>query len=96
MDWLLFSEHRLLTVTRGRVFHDGTGALRRARETFAYYPDEVWRYLLAVQWARLGEEEAFLGRSGDTGDELGSINQFVDAGMKEAPPFATRVRCICE
>jgi len=72
VDWLQLSEHRLLTVTSGRVFHDGPGDLRRARKRFAYYPDAVWRYLLAVQWARLAEEEAFVGRSGDAGDELGS------------------------
>lgn len=72
LDWLLLSEHRLLTVTSGRVFHPGLGALRRAREMFAYYPEQVWRYLLSVQWSRLADEEAFVGRSGDAGDELGS------------------------
>lgn len=72
VEWLLLSEQRLLGVTQGRVFHDGTGELSRAREAFGYYPDDVWRYLLAVQWSKLAEEEAFVGRCGDVGDELGS------------------------
>ena len=72
LDWLLLSEHRLLTVTRGRVFHDDVGELLRIRDRFAYYPDAVWQYLLAVQWSKLAEQEAFVGRTGDVGDELGS------------------------
>ena len=72
VDWLLLSEHRLLGVTSGRVFYDGTGELRRAREKVGYYPDDVWLYLLAVQWSKLAEQEAFAGRSGEAGDDLGS------------------------
>lgn len=72
VDWLLLPEHRLLTVTSGRVFHDRTGELGRARERFATYPDDVWRYLMAIQWSKLAEQEAFVGRTGHSGDELGS------------------------
>ena len=32
----------------------------------------MWRYLLACQWKRLSQEEAFVGRCGEVGDELGS------------------------
>src|SRR5204863_4867462 len=42
------------------------------RERFAYYPRDVWLYLLAAQWKRISQEEAFMGRCGDVGDELGS------------------------
>jgi hypothetical protein len=71
-DWLTCSEHRLLTVTAGRVYHDGLGDLTLIREKLAYYPEQVWRYLLSAQWEKLSEEEAFVGRTGDVGDELGS------------------------
>ena len=71
-DWLTFSEHKLLALTSGAVFHDGLGDLGAARRRLGYYPRDVWLYLLAAQWARIAEEEAFVGRCGDVGDELGS------------------------
>ncbi len=72
VDWLTFSEHKLLGITSGRVFHDGLNELEPARRRFSYYPDQVWRFLLARQWGKLSENEAFVGRAGATGDELGS------------------------
>jgi hypothetical protein len=71
VDWLTFQEHRLLSVTGGRVFYDGLG-LDAVRQRFAYYPQEVWLYLLAAQWSLIGQEEAFVGRTGSVGDELGA------------------------
>ncbi len=71
-DWLTFSEQALLEVTSGKVFHDGLNELSALREKFSYYPEDLWRYLLAAQWNRIGQEEPFVGRCGDVGDELGS------------------------
>lgn len=71
-DWLTCSEQRLLEVTAGQVFHDGLGELRRARDVLRYYPHDVWLYLLAAQWTRISQMEAFVGRCGEVGDELGS------------------------
>ncbi|MEO7002137.1 MAG: DUF4037 domain-containing protein [Ktedonobacterales bacterium] len=76
LDWLLLPEQRLLSVTAGRVFHDGLGnglgELNALRQTFAYYPHDVWLYLMSAQWRRIAQEEAFVGRTGEAGDELGS------------------------
>lgn len=72
VEWLLMSEQNLRMVTSGGVFVDAPGELSRARHTLSYYPHEVWLYLLAAQWARVGQEEAFLGRTAETGDDLGS------------------------
>ncbi len=72
LDWLTLYEQRLRTVTTGAVYHDGLGALTQVRELLRYYPQDVWLYLMACQWHRIGQEEAFLGRAGDVGDELGS------------------------
>lgn len=72
-DWLTFSEHKLLGVTSGRVFCDGLGELEPIRQKFAYYPKDVWLYMLAAQWIKIFEEQAFVGRCGDVGDELGSM-----------------------
>jgi len=71
-DWLTVPQQRLLEVVSGAVYHDGLGKLREIREKLKFYPKDVWLYLLAAQWTRISEEEAFVGRTGDVGDELGS------------------------
>jgi hypothetical protein len=71
-DWLTFPQQRLLEVVSGEVYHDGLGQLRKLREKLEFYPRDVWLYLLAAQWAKISEEEAFVGRAGEVGDELGS------------------------
>ena len=71
-DWLTFPEHALLELTSGKVFYDGLDALEPMRAKFAYYPREVWLYRMAAQWQRISQEEPFVGRTGDVGDDLGS------------------------
>ena len=70
-DWLSFPEQRLRTITGGAIYHDDVG-LGQACARFAYYPDDVWLYLLAAAWARIGQEEHLMGRAGMVGDEVGS------------------------
>lgn len=70
-DWLVFSEHRLLTLTAGRVFHDDLG-LEAIRQRLDYYPRDVWLFQLASEWSKIGQEEPFVGRTGIVGDDLGS------------------------
>jgi hypothetical protein len=72
LDWLAMPQQRLAEVTGGPVFHDGPGDLTRARAALDWYPHEVWLYLLASQWQRISQEEAFVGRTAETGDDLGS------------------------
>jgi hypothetical protein len=72
LDWLIFNEQALLEITAGKIFHDGLAELNSVRAKFAYYPKDIWLYRLASQWNRLSQEEAFMGRCGDAGDELGS------------------------
>jgi hypothetical protein len=72
-DWLSFSEHKLLAVTKGKVFHDGPGELEHIRRKFQYYPRDVWLYQLAAQWIKIFEDREFVSRCGDVGDELGSM-----------------------
>jgi hypothetical protein len=73
LDWLTFSEQALLEATAGALFHDGLGTLAEARDLLAYYPHDIWLYLLAAQWARIAQQEPFVGRTGEVGDELGSV-----------------------
>jgi hypothetical protein len=72
LDWLTFSEQALLEVTTGALFHDGLGTLSETRALLAYYPHDVWLHLLAAQWVRISQQEPFVGRTGEVGDELGS------------------------
>lgn len=71
-DWLATPTQRLAEVTAGAVFHDGPGALIRVRALLEWYPRDVWLYVLACQWQRIAQEEAFPGRCAEAGDELGS------------------------
>jgi hypothetical protein len=71
-DWLTFSQQRLLELVSGEIYHDGLRQLQDAREKLKFYPRDVWLYLLASQWTRISQEEAFVGRAGEVGDELGS------------------------
>lgn len=72
VDWLTLPEQYLRSIAAGRVFHDGLGQLEAVRARLRYYPHDVWLYLLAAQWRRVSQEEAFMGRCGQVGDELGS------------------------
>ena len=79
-DWLTFPTQQLLHLTAGKVFHDDLG-LEECRRRFAFYPHDVWLYLLAVQWGLIGQQEAFAGRTWAVGDELGS--KLVTASLVE-------------
>ncbi len=70
--WLGLAEQRLLEFTGGAVFHDDDGRLTAMRQRLAYLPRDVWLYKLACQWRRIAEEQAFVGRTGLSGDEVGS------------------------
>lgn len=72
LQWLGFAEQRLLAFTGGAVFHDDDDRLTRARTALAYFPHDVWLYKIACQWRRIAEEQAFVGRAGQVGDDLGS------------------------
>src|SRR5918911_300124 len=47
VDWLTLPQQKLLEVTAGRVYHDGLGEIMPRRDAMAWYPRDVWRYLLA-------------------------------------------------
>jgi hypothetical protein len=72
IDWLLIPQQHLLGATRGAVYHDGLGTMGPMREQLAWYPDDIAQWMLACQWQRVAQEEAFTGRTAEVGDELGS------------------------
>ena len=71
-DWLATPTQAFAEVTGGEVFADPRGELASVRTALAWYPDDLWRYVLACQWHRIGQEEPFVGRAGEVGGELGS------------------------
>jgi hypothetical protein len=72
VDWVSVPGYYFLMLTSGRVFYDGLDQLEPIRKKLSYYPDDVWLYLLAVQWRRISQEEHFMGRCGQVSDDLGS------------------------
>lgn len=70
-DWLTFSEQKLRAITSGAIYHDEI-RLQETVDRFGYYPNDVWLYLLASGWNRIGQEEHLMGRAGIAGDEIGS------------------------
>ena len=70
-DWLTFPEQKLRAVTNGAIYRDEIG-LRETIDRFSYYPQDVWLYLLASGWNRIGQEEHLMGRAGIAGDEIGA------------------------
>ncbi|MBW6473974.1 MAG: DUF4037 domain-containing protein [Anaerolineaceae bacterium] len=79
-EWLTIPQQQLLEWTAGKVFHDDLG-LEEVRKKFSWYPQDVWLYLMASQWAQLAEIEAFVGRTWQLGDQL--VSQLVATQIVE-------------
>jgi hypothetical protein len=71
-DWLVLPQQALLEATGGQVHADPDSELTRLRARLAWFPPQVHRWLLACQWERIAQEEAFVGRAAQVGDDLGS------------------------
>lgn len=71
-EWLSIPSHALGEVVKGAVYMDGTGEITALRRQLAWYPRDVYLYVLAAGWQRLGEEEHLMPRAGHAGSELGS------------------------
>ena len=96
-DWLSIPQQKLLSLVSGGVFHDEVG-LQAMRDQYAFYPHDVWLYLLMSGWSRIGQDEHLAPRAGYIGDELGSaliagrlvrsIMQMVFLMEKQYAPYA--------
>ena len=71
LEWLSVSEHRLLGFTSGKLFIDMLN-ISEIRNKLLFYPRDVKLYLIASQWSVIAEEQAFVKRCSDRGDDLGS------------------------
>ncbi len=71
-QWLHVPQQRLLIIKKGKVFHDDLNLLLPLKERLFWYPKDLWFFLMANAWRRLAQEEPFMGRCGEEGDEIGS------------------------
>lgn len=71
-DWLSLSGQSVLEVVAGPVFADHDGELARVRAALAWYPDDLWRYVLACDWARIAQELPLMSRAAEVGDDRGA------------------------
>lgn len=70
--WLTTPRQSLLEFTAGPMFRDDTGELSAARDALAWYPRDVWLYVMSGRWQRIAQIESFVGRAAEAGDDLGS------------------------
>lgn len=70
--WLAAPQQHLLQLTAGAVFNDNVGVLTRLRETYLWYPLDIWRWIVASQWHLIGNTEPLLGRAIEIGDHRGA------------------------
>jgi len=70
--WLAAPQQHLLQLTAGEVFRDDIGILTRLRDTYEWYPLNIWRWIVASQWHLIGTAEPLLGRAMEIGDHRGA------------------------
>ncbi len=72
LDWLSFSEHKLLSLTKADIYEDQLG-LKEILSKISFYPDSVKKYLLASNWSLIAEEQAFVKRNMMLKEKTGSL-----------------------
>jgi hypothetical protein len=72
VDWLILTGQSVLEVTGGPVFADRTAELAKVRGSLEWYPAGIERFVLAAGWQRLSQEMPMVGRTAESGDEVGS------------------------
>ncbi|MDH4241463.1 MAG: DUF4037 domain-containing protein, partial [Phycisphaerae bacterium] len=70
IDWLSFPQQILLSIQSGRIFHDQLG-LNDIRGRLNYYPHDIWLYIIASSWQRIGQEEHLAARAWLAGQDIG-------------------------
>jgi hypothetical protein len=70
--WLSMPQQLLLQFVGGAQLGGDLGAYRSARELLAWYPDDIWRWMMAAQWYFIWSEERLIPRTRDAGDLIGA------------------------
>jgi hypothetical protein len=70
--WLSIPQQHLLQLTAGELFRDDLGDMSRLRAAYAWYPLDVWRWMIAAHWHLLGNIVPIIGRALECGDRRGA------------------------
>ena len=97
-EWLAIPGYKFGEVVAGQIFCDDTSEITHFRQNLTWYSWDVWLYLLAKGWHRIGEDEHLMPRAGFVGDNLGAslmASRLVRAVMslcflieKKYPPYS--------
>ena len=71
-DWLSFPQQHLLQFTGGALFSNSLGQYEHAKKILSWYPDDVWRWMMASQWYFIWSTERLIFRTQEAGDSFGS------------------------
>jgi hypothetical protein len=71
--WLSIPQQHLLQFTAGEVFRDDTTELLNARKQLAWFPGDVWLWMMASQWHLIGNIQPLLGRTLEASDTRGAL-----------------------
>lgn len=70
--WLSMPQQLLIQFVYGMLLGGELGEYRRAQDILAWYPDDIWRWMMAVQWYFIWSEERLVPRARDAGDIIGA------------------------
>jgi hypothetical protein len=71
-NWLSFPQQHLLQFTGGTSFADLLGHYMHAKKILSWYPNDVWRWMMASQWYLIWSTERLIFRTEEAGDSFGS------------------------
>lgn len=69
--WRKFPRQSLFAIRNGKLFRDDLDVARICNQV-CFHPKTIWLEELIREWSKVEEEEAFVGRTGEVGDEIGS------------------------
>lgn len=71
-DWFSFPQQHLLQFTGGASFSNSLGHYEHAKTILSWYPNDVWRWMMASQWYFIWGTERLIFRTPEAGDSIGS------------------------
>lgn len=86
--WRNLQPERLCSVMSGEIFEDVSGVFTEERETFSFYPEEIFLEKLSVSLGRMAQAGQYnyerMRRRNDMGGMYFSLSQFVHATVETA------------
>ncbi|MBW2367930.1 MAG: DUF4037 domain-containing protein [Deltaproteobacteria bacterium] len=69
--WRSLPQQVLFAIRNGKLFRDDLN-VESIRKKLWFYPKPIWIERLIHEWSKIEEEQAFVGRTGEVNDEIGS------------------------